>query len=202
MTNKEWDKFHKDVLMEPRIDNDFECFLKRFCINKEKSKQYLDLGCGQGGTLLDVSNLYKNWVCYGIDYSSKALCITNYKGIVEKRENIKLKQSKADHINYANDKFDVISIILLLASIEYPQSVFKEVYRLLKTQGRIFLKELSDNECNENNKFIRRGASVYRYSEENLYKLLNDNGFKEIENYKVKNEYQNIEHLVYTGIKK
>ena len=82
------------------------------------------------------------------------------------------------------------------------EDVIKEIHRVLKSKGRVFLKELSDNECNKDNKYIRRGDDVIKFGEKQLYDLLTSNGFEKVETYTTKTEEQNVEHVVVIGRKK
>jgi ubiquinone/menaquinone biosynthesis C-methylase UbiE len=198
LTNKEWDQFHTEIQMETSVDKDYEKFLKRFYRDDKEKRMMLDIGCGQGSFLAYTSYYYKEWTCCGVDFSWKALQITNAR--LNDRKNVRIKQCNADKILYPNEMFDLITVNVLFSSIG-PEEVLPEIVRLLKPKGRIFIKELSDNECNKDNKYIRRGESALKYNEQCLYKLFNEKGFGKIETYKVKNEEQNVEHVVLIGRK-
>ena len=198
MTNKQWDKWHNDIKMDIAVDKDLEKFLKRFYRDDKEKRKVLDVGCGQGNTLAYISYFYKHWKVYGIDWSWKALCIVNCR--LKHRQNVVLKQNKADDIKYPTNEFDLCTETLLFAS-QKPLKVVREIHRLLKPKGRVFIKELSDAECNEDNKYIRRGKDVKRYSEKELYDVLISNNFEKVETYKSMIKEQNVEHIICIGRK-
>ena len=200
MNNKQWDKFHHEIQMETAVDKDYKNFLSRFYHDDKEKRSVIDIGCGQGSAIAYTSYYYKDWIVHGIDFSWKALCKVNHRMLG--RKNVKLKQCSADNIDYPNEKFDMVSINVLLASIENPEGVIKEAYRILKPHGKVFLKELSDSPCNIDNKYIRRGKEAKKYSEQYLYNLLNDNGFDKVKTYKSELKEQNVEHIVVIGRKK
>lgn len=198
MTNKNWDKFHSDVFMDIQADKDLIKFLKRFYMNDLKNRNILDVGCGQGKDLAYMSYYYKQWRCYGIDYSAKALCITNHR--LNHRNNVILKHCDIIDTGYEDNKFDLITDIVTFATGNIDKAIV-ELNRILKPKGRIFLKEFSDNECNKDNKYLRRGDDVIRFNEQQLYDLLSDNGFEKIEISFSKIKHQGVEHLIGIGRK-
>jgi ubiquinone/menaquinone biosynthesis C-methylase UbiE len=199
MNNKQWDEYHKTVLNDPDADKDLIKFLKRFYHADKESKNVLDMGCGQSGNTPYMSYTYKNWICRACDFSWKALCVLNNKMLG--RENVLLKQCDAKETGYKNELFDLVIDVVMLASVDDAESVIKEMHRILKPKGRVFIKEISDDECNNDNKYLRRGNDVIRYNEDKLIKLLNDNGFEKIETKRTRIKHQNIEHIVCIGRK-
>lgn len=196
---KQWDNFHKDIIMDTQVDKDYEKFLKRFYRDDKVNRKVLDIGCGQGTFLAYTSYYYKHWIVYGIDYSWKGLSIANCR--LCHRDNVKLKQCNAEKIDYPDGMFDMISVNVLFASID-PGNVIGEIKRLLKSRGKIFIKELSNNSCNMDNKYIRRGKEARMYNDQYFYDLLNSNRFEKIETYKSRIDRQNVEHVVCIGRKK
>lgn len=197
MTNKEWDKYHKENKIKPVVDIDFEKFLKRFYMSDKEPRTILDLGCGQGGNLAYMSYNYKDWVCYGSDFSQKALCIVNGKMI--KRDNVLLKQCNAEGTIYNDNKFDLIVCTFLMSNNDY-KKIIKECHRILTPGGRIFIKELLVCENNIDNKYIERHE--LRYKESQFNEVLNDSGFGKIQIAKSLNKDISVEYLVCTGRKK
>lgn len=198
MNNKDWDKYHKDITMDLEADKDMIKFMKRFYRDEKEFKRILDIGCGQGSNLAYLSYTYDNFYCHGIDFSSVALCRLNHK--LKKRNNILIRQSNAEKTEFKDNYFDFVVNILLFAS-NNPDKIIKEIHRILVPKGRIFIKELSDNKCNIDNKYIRRGNEFLKYSEDQLKKLLENNGFERIEISKSKIDHQNIEHIISIGRK-
>lgn len=109
----------------------------------------LDLGCGNGYTLLSLAKQFKDWKLTGIDFSENL--IEGAKSLVVKEND--LLQSKpeyicADAINYISNLKDecvkyVISerFIQNLPSVEWQKNAIRQIYRILKRGGRFLMCE-------------------------------------------------------------
>lgn len=99
-------------------------------INKENAGLILDVGVGNGTHL----PLYKNHSVVGIDSSISML---NYAK--KYQQNHQLIQMNAENLDFENEKFDYIVLSHVLAVVEDPNLVLKEVNRVLKKGGKIFI---------------------------------------------------------------
>lgn len=138
MNNKEWDLKHKEFKVVDSYDKDLDKFLKRFYMSDKEPKAILDLACGQGRNIDYMSKSYDNWSCHGCDFSAKALCITNGKLIG--RDNVALRQCNAYNTGYMDMQFDLVVSVFLDVS----KDIIKEIYRILKPKGKIFIKDSGD----------------------------------------------------------
>lgn len=95
----------------------------------------LDLCCGWGEY---VVNLCFNGIeCYGVD-----ICDDIYKGLVLARENkIQSPFIKGDgySIPFKSEIFDIVCSFSALEHIEKPQELFRDIYRIIKPGGHLFL---------------------------------------------------------------
>ncbi|MDD2494233.1 MAG: class I SAM-dependent methyltransferase [Tissierellia bacterium] len=94
----------------------------------------LDLGCGPGELIEELSNKFDNFHITGLDFSEKMLEIS------------RLKNRKANHIlmdvtdlNKLNNKFKIIICTHSFPYYREPVEVLKKLYRLLEDDGRIFM---------------------------------------------------------------
>ncbi|MGM0469770.1 MAG: methyltransferase domain-containing protein [Promethearchaeati archaeon] len=149
--NSNYLKTDGDVVNDPKITSN-EVSLIIDYLNLKKDDKILDLCCGQGRHLLELSRRgFKN--LYGLDQSSylikraKTTCL---------KENLSVhfKEGDARKLSYSTDNFDVVMI--LGNSFGYFESkhddlkVLKEVKRVLKPLGKIFL-DITDGEYLLNN---------------------------------------------------
>jgi ubiquinone/menaquinone biosynthesis C-methylase UbiE len=105
-----------------------------------ENPRFLDLGCGTGWAVLYAASRV-NWQgeFYGIDISSK---------MIEKAEasraghvNIHFRKANAEQLPFDNDYFDLIICSNSFHHYSRPEEVLREVYRVLKPTGRIYVLE-------------------------------------------------------------
>lgn len=90
----------------------------------------LDVGCGTGGTTLALK---KFGSVYGIDSSFSALKYSNQRGLD------KVLKSSVYDLPFKAETFDLITILDSLEHIEDDIRVLKELKRILKKDGIIFI---------------------------------------------------------------
>lgn len=144
--NSNYLKTDGDVVNDPEITSR-EVSLIIELLDLKKDDIILDLCCGQGRHLLELSKRgFKN--LYGLDQSSYLIRKAKNSALKENCA-IQFKVGDARKLNYSVDLFDVVMI--LGNSFGYFESkqddlkVFKEVKRVLKPYGKIFL-DLTDGE--------------------------------------------------------
>ena len=121
----------------------FEIFLSnvRRKITQEinpTNKLVLDVATGTGSLAIALSSIAKKVV--GIDLSSKMLDVACKK---RRNNNLSFLQMDASKMKFADDEFDVITISLGLHDmpLEIRTSVLKEVRRVLKKGGKLYILE-------------------------------------------------------------
>jgi ubiquinone/menaquinone biosynthesis C-methylase UbiE len=102
-------------------------------INDKKIK-ILDLGCGPGELISELTDNYNNIEITGIDFSEKMLEIS-------KKRNSSANHIKMDaaELSKLNGKYDIIICTHSLPYYKEPRKVFEELYNLLNSGGRILV---------------------------------------------------------------
>ena len=105
------------------------------------SGSFLDLGCGPGVYLSKVSkhNKFANYKFTGIDVNSEMITYAklSYNGI-------KWKQMSVYDTNFKNDSFDIVHGSFIFIHLMNPDLVLKEITRLLKTHGKLYVVDVND----------------------------------------------------------
>lgn len=97
--------------------------------NFDKSIRILDIGCGQGAFLLDLKKQgYQN--LFGCDWIDQKFPEFEYQVVDLNREGL---------AKYKAQDFDVILCSDVIEHLERPAELLREMKRLLKTGGQVFL---------------------------------------------------------------
>lgn len=100
----------------------------------KKSDNILDLACGQGFFTNKFSKLASKVA--GVDISKELIKIAQEQNT----EGINYTVSTADNLSFLKDKsIDKISIILAIQNIDNISTVFKECFRVLNTNGKLYI---------------------------------------------------------------
>lgn len=172
----------------------FHMSIKKQCVKlleiPDKCK-ILDLCCGTGDILKIIETQHPNADLYGLDFSEKML-------EKAKRKNIKAWLTTADacQMPFEENSFDIITMCFGLRNIPDKQSVLKEIYRVLKNNGKILhldfgekniLNSLFNISVPITAKILHKNYNAYDYlidSKENFYNpnelinLFDNNGFR------------------------
>jgi ubiquinone/menaquinone biosynthesis C-methylase UbiE len=99
----------------------------------------LDVGCGDGLTATFVQKHFPSWQTTGIDISGKSIAAAEKRLI--KQATFQLFDG--NQIPFENDSFDIVFIAAVLHHIEFShhQNLMQEMYRVLKSGGRLYLFE-------------------------------------------------------------
>ena len=100
----------------------------------------LDLGCGPGQLINEISEKFQNLEITGIDFSEKMLEVSKSRN--PKAQHIKLDAEELDKLK---GKFNIIICTHSLPYYKEPEKIMKELCRLLKDNGRIFMGFASGN---------------------------------------------------------
>ena len=147
-------------------------------------KSILDVATGTGSLAIELSQSAKKVV--GIDLSSNMLDVAKKKA---KNENLSFLQMDASKMGFADDEFDIVTISLGLHDmpLQIRTLVLKEVKRVLKKDGKLFILEYDLPKNNFLGSILSRFINIYEskyyldFIESDFDKYLNALGFK-IEN--------------------
>jgi ubiquinone/menaquinone biosynthesis C-methylase UbiE len=104
----------------------------------KKYRNYLDVGCGTGFPLIEISQKIGNGCrCYGIDPWAKALERVKQKLNTLELSCIEVIECSATKIPFENNYFDFITSNLGVNNFSEPEHVLKECCRVLNDNGTI-----------------------------------------------------------------
>ena len=168
-------------------------FLNKYTKNKGKIG---DLGCGNCRNLLP----FKNFICYGIDFSEKML--NKAKNLI-KNNNLKVKlyKTRLNKLPFKNNFFDYALMLASLHHLETKEKRIKtleELYRVLKKDGIVLITVWNKWQLrflfSKKNTFIRwkvKDKIYYRY-----YYLFN---YFELKNLIKKFNFKILESIISDG---
>jgi len=114
---------------------------------KQKVKRVLDLGCGAGRNLVYLSK--KGFDMYGTDYAPEGLKIIKER-LKKEKTSCRLKLGNIfNKLPYENDFFDAIISVQVLqhGKVNEIKKAIKEIKRVLKPEGLIFIKGIIGRIC-------------------------------------------------------
>lgn len=141
----------------------------------------LDIGCATG-RLLERFAIGGARNLYGIDIAANMIPIVETK---LQQYDVQLEVKAADvetYIPWGNEKFDVVTITGAFHHLYNPNDAMKEVYRVLKSNGRLIIIEPSfiiiyRQLLNLYLRIFKHDGDYRFYSSRGLCKLVNKSGF-------------------------
>lgn len=100
-------------------------FVERY-FKKDKNLQILDIGCGTGATLAELSKLGRT---IGIDTAKEAISYCKKRGL----KNVRL--GNALNLPFKSRRFDLVTMFDVLEHINDDYRVLREIKRVLKPKG-------------------------------------------------------------------
>ena len=145
-------------------------------MNRFEYTSLLDVGCGTGGLLFEALKIKKVAVA-GIDISEKMLEIAkNRLG-----EEADLRNGDSEHLPWKNNSFDMVICTDSFHHYPNPGAVLKEIRRVISPGGKIIIADpWAPAPFRQMANLIlplRKGGDVKLYSEQEMKKLLEENGF-------------------------
>ena len=134
--NTEWHSDWKWARVQPHIQS-------------LKGKDILDIGCGNGYTLISLAKRLEAWKLTGVDFSGNLIKGAQHL-ISQEKDKLKSMPSFicSDALKYLSDQKDesikyIITerFILNLPSMDSQKNALREIYRVLQKRGRLLMCE-------------------------------------------------------------
>lgn len=95
----------------------------------------IDVGCGTGEFMIQLRNRFDSLV--GVDVNSNAIAFASKK--VEAYSNVSLYEGEVNTFHFPSRHFDVCLCLDVLEHVENLFSFLKEIYRILRPNGELFV---------------------------------------------------------------
>ncbi len=150
----------------------------------EKGHTVLDLGCGAGIDVLIASLLVgDNGKVYGLDITPKMLEIATSHAREMNTKNVKILQSSLDAIDLEDESVDVVISNGAINLTSCKESVFSEIYRVLKPNAKVFFADMiniSESSSCDTVQEDWANCIAGTMKEHELIDLMQKSGFKDV----------------------
>ena len=102
----------------------------------EEKSAVLEVGSGLGVLAEEVARRVREGEVYGVEYSPEQLA-----QVAGSLPNLHFMQADAHQLEFEDDRFDVVYCRYVLEHVADPLQVLKEMRRVLKPQGKVFVQE-------------------------------------------------------------
>ena len=102
----------------------------------EETSSVLEVGSGLGILAQDVARLVPKGEVVGVEYSREQLTL-----VKTSLPNLHFTQGDAHALEFEDDHFDVVYCRYVLEHLSYPLQALKEMHRVLKPNGKVFVQE-------------------------------------------------------------
>lgn len=119
-------KWYYDNREKDRVER----FDKLIHYSGKPKSNFLDVGCGEGYSLLEAEK--RGWRAYGIDIADNRI-------IDAKKDSVKFKVGTLIETNFPDNYFDVIYMDSVLEHVVNPGNYLAEIRRILKIGGVVYL---------------------------------------------------------------
>jgi len=123
------------------------------CLPDLSGKDVIDVACGIG----DNTNLLSKMDCRitGIDFCDEFIDVANKRYSSEKTKFICMD---AEKMSFADNSFDIAVSFMALMDMEKPESVMKEVFRVLKNEGLFFFSIIHPCFCPPEKNYVEKAG--------------------------------------------
>jgi len=168
-------------------------------LNPKMGSSLLDVGCGWGILLEQMSLLERNLHLFGVDISPQMVAVAQSK--CSKNKGAEIKEGSADNLPYKDNSFD--SITCLLSFHHHPDSLrsLKEMFRVIKPGGRLYLQDpfmggIITKIMMTLNNFLFQEKDIHVFTKQEMHALFKQAGYQNI-----KQQTLNAYHLLTVGEK-
>ena len=116
----------------------------------KNGSQIMDLGTGTGYISFSLAKVNMSLHVVGVDIVTNTLKANAEKAIQEQIDNIRFVEYNGVDIPFEDDYFDCIVSRYAMHHFTEIEKSFKEIYRVLKTGGQLFISDPTPNEDDEN----------------------------------------------------
>jgi ubiquinone/menaquinone biosynthesis C-methylase UbiE len=103
---------------------------------------FLDLGCGTGWAVCHAASILKgNGRFVGVDISEGMIAKARSNAV--DTANVEFYEASAEQLPFGNDAFDTVICSNSFHHYLHPEEVLKEVRRVLKLNGKIFILDIT-----------------------------------------------------------
>ena len=159
------------------------------CITLTKNDKILDIGCGGGVNIEKFLKLTDKNVD-GLDYSeiSVAESLKRNKSSVEKGR-CRIIQADVSDMPIENESYDLVSAFETIYFWPDIGNTFKEVSRIIKTNGQFIIAQGTDGNHPDDEKWLASVEGMSVYTSAQLEKYLLNAGFSSVNSFKKENDY-------------
>ncbi|MFH0773043.1 MAG: methyltransferase domain-containing protein [bacterium] len=175
-----WAKFHQ-IFSPP-----FYFLNKRIAkiVNPLKNTSVLDIGCGWGLLLKELLLMNRGLKLYGIDISPKMVSVAKLK--FSSADTVEILEGSADKLPYENRSFEYVTCILSFHHHPNSFNSLKEMFRVLKPGGKLFLLDPFTNGFIAKfmifvSAIVFQEKDVHIYTKENMLRMFEEVGFTNIQ---------------------
>ena len=159
------------------------------CVNVNDDDKILDIGCGGGVNIEKFLKLTSNNVD-GLDYSEVSVAESikrNQNAVKEKR--CKVIQANVCDMPIEDESYDLVSAFETIYFWPDIENTFKEVLRIIKSNGRFMIAQGTDGNHPDDEKWLNTVEGMSLYTAPELKTLLLDAGFSGVNVFKKENDY-------------
>lgn len=145
----------------------------------------LDLGCGTGEVAFLLKNKFPKTEIYGLDLAEGMIQQAEKRSLQENKPDIIFKVGDMERIDYPDELFGLIISNLSLQWLDEPDKCFKEIYRVLKPEGKLIFSTVTQGSQAELIKTYQKTLGSFQHQHKFLgskaiIQKLKNNKFKEL----------------------